>query len=208
MFSNVYPTTETYTLRHGLSDDNINAAGTFGSRDPSLVDIGRTQAYQAGIFAARLGIGLIVSSPAIRARQTTEEFTRGLGHPVEIVYDSRAAEQYYGPWPEGTSKSAIFDTPEMIERAKAEGLRLKIHPEGESEADVAERIAELERDYQHLTPGKLLISTHGQTSKALPGVHQNVSRQVFRKCDVPNGSIALLDVNDPNLRTPIFIPSI
>ncbi|MDF1705656.1 MAG: histidine phosphatase family protein [Aeromicrobium sp.] len=81
-------------LRHGQS--TWNAAGRFQGHTPHppLTALGLEQAYAAAAEAAPLGIEHVVSSPAVRARQTAVVVARALGLPVHL--DPRLVEQGYG----------------------------------------------------------------------------------------------------------------
>ncbi|XGA80467.1 histidine phosphatase family protein [Halomonas sp. CH40] len=68
-----YPTNNAhiYLLRHGETD--LNALGVLqGSIEEPLNAVGRKQAQDAAFELSGLGIGRIISSPQIRARQTAD----------------------------------------------------------------------------------------------------------------------------------------
>lgn len=68
-----YPTNNAhiYLLRHGETD--LNAQGVLqGSIEEPLNAVGRKQAQDAALELSQLGIGRIISSPQIRARQTAD----------------------------------------------------------------------------------------------------------------------------------------
>lgn len=68
-----YPTNNAhiYLLRHGETD--LNAQGVLqGSIEEPLNAVGRKQAQDAALELSQLGIGQIISSPQIRARQTAD----------------------------------------------------------------------------------------------------------------------------------------
>lgn len=68
-----YPTNNAhiYLLRHGETD--LNALGVLqGSIEEPLNAVGRKQAQDAALELSELGIGRIISSPQIRARQTAD----------------------------------------------------------------------------------------------------------------------------------------
>ncbi|MEG9227459.1 histidine phosphatase family protein [Aeromicrobium sp. Sec7.5] len=84
----------TVWLRHGQS--TWNAAGRFQGHTPHppLTELGLEQAHAAAAEAATLRIDHVVSSPAVRARQTALVVARALGLPVHL--DPRLVEQGYG----------------------------------------------------------------------------------------------------------------
>jgi phosphohistidine phosphatase len=71
-----------YFLRHGIAEE-----ATLGQPDfaRQLTDKGRERMVEEGKALAKLGIevGLILTSPAVRARQTAEIVAEALGGPVE-----------------------------------------------------------------------------------------------------------------------------
>ena len=80
-------TADFFFIRHGESE--ANRAGVIQGREPSrLTDAGRDQARRAGEWFRGRTIGLVLSSPLARARETAEliaEVTEA--GPVEIVDD-------------------------------------------------------------------------------------------------------------------------
>ncbi len=78
-------------LRHGQS--TWNAAGRLQGHTahPPLTELGRAQAQQAAEQLAVLDIARIVTSPAVRARQTACLVGRHLG--LEVRVDPRLIEQ-------------------------------------------------------------------------------------------------------------------
>lgn len=81
-------------LRHGQS--TWNAAGRFQGQTahPPLTELGLEQAHAAAARVVDLGVVHVVSSPAVRARQTALVVARALGLPVHL--DPRLVEQGYG----------------------------------------------------------------------------------------------------------------
>ncbi|WP_229054483.1 histidine phosphatase family protein [Aeromicrobium sp. Leaf350] len=80
-------------LRHGQS--TWNAAGRFQGHTPypPLTRLGVEQAQAAALHAQELGIEHVVSSPAVRARQTAMIVARALDLPAHL--DPRLLEQGY-----------------------------------------------------------------------------------------------------------------
>lgn len=100
-------------LRHGQS--TWNAAGRLQGHTPypPLTELGLEQAYAAAAEAVTLGIDHVVSSPAVRARQTALVVARALGLPVHL--DPRLAEQGHGEpidLVEARTAAALADLPD------------------------------------------------------------------------------------------------
>lgn len=199
---------ELFNMRHGESVANRDEAGLFGDENCKLAKVGRRQSLLGGGFATDLEIGVIVCGPQPRHRQTALGVRRVLGPHIPIVIDIRAREQSWGSVVPGTQKSDVFDDPEIVELADAFGLELRINPEAESEFDVADRMLAMYADYQDYPTGNVLIVSSNTPCKAVQGVSHDMGRQDFREVEVPNGSIAPIDLNDPNIRTPIFVPKL
>ncbi|MEQ7122901.1 histidine phosphatase family protein [Actinopolymorpha sp. B11F2] len=74
-------------LRHGKAESPTGIA----DRDRPLAGRGRRQSEHAGAACRASGVvpGLVVVSPALRARETWVEFARGLGVEPEIDIDRR-----------------------------------------------------------------------------------------------------------------------
>jgi broad specificity phosphatase PhoE len=94
-----------YVLRHGSTQ--LNTEGKFrGWIDVSLDDAGRKQAEEAGKWLKDKGIGLIVSSPLKRSRETADIAAKAIGVSV-------GADEELLPWNlgelAGTSKADNMD---------------------------------------------------------------------------------------------------
>ena len=194
---------QVYTLRHGETGTNANKPGTFDMDDPSLTNVGLLQIRRVGPVAARLGIGLIISSTSTRAVQSTRELVAHLPYSTPVIYDHRAREQEWGGL-KGRNKAEFFK--KIDSQAQAEGLAFRGDPGAESVQDVADRMLSLVIECKRYDRGNVVIVTHNQTSKAPSAVVQDVDRKAYLKCDVPNGSLARLDFADPQIRTPLFVP--
>jgi len=78
-------------LRHGKSE---NAAGGLPDFDRALNDRGRKEAQAVGKFIQKqdLGLDLVLSSSAKRARETTELVLASADLAVDVRYDQRICE--------------------------------------------------------------------------------------------------------------------
>ena len=75
------PILELYLARHGQSTGN---AGLTDGADPSLTDLGRTQARLLGEFYARIPFDAILSSGLERALETAEAVASRQARPVRV----------------------------------------------------------------------------------------------------------------------------
>jgi broad specificity phosphatase PhoE len=127
-------------LRHGQTDWNARDLAQ-GNVETCLNATGLAQAEAAAVKLRQRGIGRIVSSPLMRARETAEVVGEALG--IVPVYDPDLREAAYGI-EEGKVMSLWFDewvagrfTPEgaesfeaLMERA-ARGINRHLEPQGE-----------------------------------------------------------------------------
>ena len=82
-----------YYLRHGLTDWNAKNVMQ-GRIDIPLNDEGKEEARKAKAEVDAIPLSLAVVSPLTRTRETAAILLEG--RDVEIVYDERILEQYFG----------------------------------------------------------------------------------------------------------------
>ncbi len=159
--------TTTALLRHGETAHTMHKRFSgWGGDDPSLSEIGRTQASRAGQHLAdNGGADVIVTSPMARTRQTAELVAEALGLPVKIEDGLR--ECAFGEWDGKTFAE--------VQKADPEGITKWLSstsiapPGGESFDEVAARVLDardrLLAEYAgtsmvwvtHVTPLKTLV---------------------------------------------------
>jgi broad specificity phosphatase PhoE len=149
-------------VRHGRTE--TNAAGLLlGRADPPLDDVGRAQ---VDAVAARLGspLGMIVSSPLRRARETAARLAAGPDHgvPVDVVVDERWIELDYGAY-EGVP---FGDVPVDV-WAHWRTDPSYAPPDGESLGTLAARVAQACESLVDLARnGEVVVVTHVSPIKA------------------------------------------
>ncbi|WP_422115650.1 histidine phosphatase family protein [Brachybacterium sp. UNK5269] len=137
---------DVWVLRHGESTANVD--GLIVSRptaralqEVGLTERGREQARAAARQARELGLGsgaLIVSSDFARARETAEEFARGLGAAAPQL-EARLRERSFGRHDEGPASAYAGIWAIDRERGTHDG-------EVEQVAAVAERVLAVLRE--------------------------------------------------------------
>jgi broad specificity phosphatase PhoE len=146
-------------VRHGESEGNRDRRFT-SSPDVPLTDLGRRQAREVAqrismLFAPEL----IISSPYLRARQTSEIIAAELGLPIEVVHDLHERDL-------GVLKGQSYDLLRDL-AGQDSGYNPKKgwmwRPEGgESYEDVRHRVSvaldDIRRRYPHQ---ELVIVSHG-----------------------------------------------
>lgn len=84
-----------YFVRHGQTDDNKNGNLLTGWVDTPLNETGIKQARDAALNLKDTSIDICYCSPLSRARSTMEEIKKY--HPnLQVIYDDRLKERYYG----------------------------------------------------------------------------------------------------------------
>jgi broad specificity phosphatase PhoE len=157
--------TVTLLLRHGQTPASVQKRYA-GVSDLPLTDVGIRQAAAAGKRLKSAGIGVIITSPLLRAARTAAEVAAATGAPV--LTDDGLRETDFGAW-DGLTFA------EVAERWPAEMTAWLADPAvappgGESLAEVTARVTEAlhrvldGRDRQtvlivsHVTPIKALVA--------------------------------------------------
>lgn len=132
-----------HLIRHGQSVDNLSPEIVFGRNNPApLSALGVMQAQALGVRYKTEGFkpDRVVSSIAVRARQTAEEVCKLVGFPTtEIEQTELLVELDQGQW-EGRLRSEVY-TKKVYEQIK----KLKEHfkaPDGESQYELEKRMKE------------------------------------------------------------------
>jgi ribonuclease H / adenosylcobalamin/alpha-ribazole phosphatase len=155
--------TVTVLLRHGQTPMSVQKRYA-GRSDVPLTDVGVQQAAAAAKRLASAGLGVIVTSPLLRAAQTAQEVAAVTG--AAVVTDEGFRETDFGAW-EGLTFA------EVRERWPAEVTAWLADPEvappgGESFADVSLRVtAALHRVLAAREGQTVLIVSHVTPIKTL-----------------------------------------
>lgn len=144
-----------YVMRHGESFSNVNMVIDNGNDiDNHITEKGRVQVEDAA-KNFKDNIDLIISSPVLRTRETSDIFARAKG--VEVIYDDRVKEFDHG----------IYDRQPLKYFLDKEGrenyLKFNNRPEGgETHKEMMNRCMSLIQDLEKENVGKsILIVTHG-----------------------------------------------
>ena len=158
--------TATVLLRHGQTALSVEKRFA-GAVDVPLTECGLRQAQAAAArLAARGGLGLIVTSPLARARQTAAEVAAATG--AEVLVEPGLRESAFGKWEGLSFAEASEQYPEEMAAWLAD--RATAPPGGESFTEAGRRVdaaldtvldAAAGRDtviVSHVTPIKLLVA--------------------------------------------------
>lgn len=125
-------------------------------QDSPLITLGHQQAYSTGVMIANLPprdrrIDTIITSPYLRAKQTTEGVCRGMKHTPEIVVEERIREIEFGIM-DGIDRATFRKLfPSEADRRERDGKYYYRPPGGENRPDVRLRVHSfldtLNRDY-------------------------------------------------------------
>ena len=129
-----------YLARHGATANNRADPPRLQGRrtDPPLSDEGREQARRTGEFLGARRLGVVYSSPLLRARQTAEAIAKPHGLAVQIVDD--LIEVDVGVW-EGRSWEEIEITDPEAYRAFMTDASVNPYLDGENLQTVLARAA-------------------------------------------------------------------
>ncbi len=146
-------------MRHGESEHNLQ--GLISDKQDAvndhLTDHGKSQVQEAAELLKNKKIDLIVASPFIRTKETTDIVRGVLGLPEESVStDARLHEMRVGTFSGTTWKEYHDKFPKTADNFSA------VLPGGESYSDVRKRVSELLYELEQKYSNKnILIVTHG-----------------------------------------------
>lgn len=148
--------TNLFLIRHGQSERNIAKAAAKASgqkfsyadairdQDTPLTSLGKLQSLSAGEGLRQCGykVDITYVSPYLRAVQSADMFSRGLGFPPNMkgVVDERIRELEFGILDGLTPDGIAAKYPEEIARRTKEGKYWYRPPGGENRPDVNLRI--------------------------------------------------------------------
>lgn len=156
--------TTMWLVRHGQTDWNVQARYQ-GQTDVPLNAAGVQQAQALAYELAGKHFNAVFSSPLQRARLTAEIIAAGLSLPVQI--DDRLREINQGLWEGEIYHDLLIRYPDEM-RARREDPYHFRPPEGESAAEVADRVARVADNIARQYPaGCVLVVSHALTLAAL-----------------------------------------
>ena len=147
-----------YVIRHGQTNYNLEKK-VMGRVDAPLNEIGIDQAYFTKEKLKDINIDLIISSPLLRTKQTTEIINNEKNIPV--VYDSRIIERDFGEFEnlhyDEYDNETLWDYYKNEKYAKAESMK-----------EFFDRIYSFLDDINKKFKDKnILLITHGGVSVAI-----------------------------------------
>ena len=164
-----------YILRHGQTlhqTEKKDFIYPWPENEPvALTREGRKEAEKAAEELARIGIDVIYSSDAARAKETAEIVAKRTG-VKKINIDPRLRDVNLGSYNGGSKDKFCSDFPDSMERFK------KVPPGGENWEDVRRRMMDFIEDVKKRHKGKkVLIVSHGDPLLILQGTIEGWSNK-------------------------------
>lgn len=178
-----------YLIRHGLTESNKKKIYA-GWCEEVLCKEGLNAISEIGRKLKQFRIDKIFSSPIRRAVQTAEIINSFLKVGIEI--EENFKEMKMGPW-EGLSENEVAEKyPEewKIWNTKPSELKMK---ERETLRELLLRAMEGIKRISGLDGSRIIAVTHVALIRVLMIYYNNLSLDNYRKIDVPNGSLYMLE---------------
>ncbi len=180
-------TTDLLLVRHGQTDWNVERR-IQGWRPIPLNAEGQRQAAAAARLLAHITPGRIISSPILRAVQTTEILCDGLGLAREFDTHPGLGEFKMGAW-EGHSVNDLRGLQAWSDYIARPDLT--IFPEGESMVDIWERtVSAVNGIVAEHGGGSLVLVSHGGLVRLLLLAAYGVPLSGYHRTHVDNASIS------------------
>jgi broad specificity phosphatase PhoE len=178
-------------MRHGETD--WNREGRVMGRNPiELNERGRGQVEAAARLVQSIRPDLIVTSPLVRARQSAEIMSVGLGG-VQIVEEAGIAEVLYGRW-EGMVYHDLIADPYYAEYRKSPIE--KPTPGGETIPQVQARgVGAVTRVLSANPDRRILFVSHGDIIRTVLCHFMRLELPFFNRLRIDNASISTVQVS-------------
>ena len=178
-------------MRHGETD--WNREGRVMGRNPiELNERGRAQVEAAARFARTIKPDLIVTSPLVRARQSAELMSAGLGG-VEIVEEAAISEVLYGRW-EGMVYHELIEDPYYAEYRKSPVEHPT--PGGETIPQVQARGVEaVMRTLRDHAGRRIMFVSHGDIIRTVLCHFMGLELGYFHRLRIDNASLSSIQVS-------------
>lgn len=160
-----------YSLRHGEADSNVESRISADPTEPvHLTEQGKAQVAKAAEELKKCDIDVVITSPFVRTRETTEIVVKAIGcKPEQVVVDAALSEYNHG----FLNGQTLIEFHKHFPDTKESNLaRFEKGPEGgESLNDLRKRVGDflysLEEKYKDK---KILIVSHGEPLWMLYGI--------------------------------------
>jgi phosphoserine phosphatase len=177
-------------MRHG--ETQWNREGRVMGRHPiELSPEGRAQVEAAARFAHSIKPDLIITSPLVRARQTAEILSEGMGG-IEILEDADIAEVLYGRWEGLTYHDLIEDEHYMRYRKAPHEMAT---PGGETIGEVQARgVAAVMRAISANHGRRVLFVSHGDIIRTVLCHFMTMEIRHYHRIRVDNATLSAVQI--------------
>jgi len=165
-------------IRHGEAANNLTRTNSCSSNKWHLTERGRKQAECLAQIMAEEKYDVLITSPVLRAKETAEIISQKIG--LTPIVDDLIAEYDFGQWNEKCKKELIEGNKDYQQYKKIPTLEQKfVHKlgiDGESRAEVVERVGKFINKIVKNYPGKtVVIISHGGINAAIAKFANKIS---------------------------------
>jgi probable phosphoglycerate mutase len=182
-------TLRVYLVRHGQALSNLEPKPALSEEQlDHLTELGRKQSEAAGRALAGRGVGAVYSSPAVRARETSEALAKVLGVGPPAV-EARLQPMQVGQAPDGRPLEW------GVRIAEWRAGRDPSPPAGESMESVGERVSSFVRSLAESSRERsVVLVAHSEVIGAYLGKVRGTEPSKRYPPGLGNGSISVVDV--------------
>jgi alpha-ribazole phosphatase len=177
-------------VRHAETEESARGR-CYGSLDVGLSPRGRAQCESLGRMLATEPVAAVVSSPRLRARQTSEAIAAPHGLAVRVDHD--LGELDFGDLEGRTYDEIAATQPELYARWMSEPTRVRF-PGGESYADLRARsLGTVTRLRDELDGRTVVATTHGGVIRAVVADVLTLPDERIFRIAVDPGSVSIVE---------------
>jgi probable phosphoglycerate mutase len=194
-----------YLVRHGQAFSNLEPRPQLPPEQlDRLTDLGRSQSLAAGGSLRAHGIGVVLSSPANRARETADGIRSALGDAA-LRIEPRLRPLGLGQAPDGRALQ-VADR-----RLEWDAGRDPAPPQGESLEQVGRRVLDLVTALRRDHAGRsVVLVSHGEVIACFLGLLRGAPPSERFSAGLANGSLTVVDADAsgaPRLRLANHVPT-
>lgn len=202
---------EIYFIRHGQTDYNKKGIVQGSGVDSNLNEVGLFQAEQFyNFYKDKIEFDLVIHSALKRTKQTV---TPWFSNNLPIITEARINEMSWGDQEGKAGTPALGKMYKNMISSWSEGDYSVGMPNGESAAQLNQRMTAFVHDLKLRTEKKILVCSHGRAMRCLMCVLANqhlremesysISNVGLYKVDLAEGQFNIVSHNDTSHRTPL-----
>jgi len=186
-----------YLIRHGLTESNKKNIYA-GQNDEPLIQEGIPELNETARKLKELNVEKIYSSPIRRAVQTAETINRFLNLPIET--EENLKEMIMGPWQGLSEQEVAMRFPQEWKTWNSKPSELRLNGRETLKELQIRALKALEVILDKSLSSRILAVTHVALIRVLMIHYNNLLLDDYRKIDVPNCSVFLLNPELKNQR--------